>query len=563
MLQYAGDSILAVFGADEAREDDAERAVRCGLALLELGKALGAEVRAAHGHDGFNVRVGVHTGGVLLGGGVDADGSIRGIAVNIAARMEQTAPAGALRISHDAYAQVRGLFEVERQEPLAVKGVDEPIQSYLVLRAKARSFRLGSRGIEGVATRMIGRDAELEALQDAFKRLFIDRSLAAVTVVADAGIGKSRLLYEFAAWSDARPESFFLFRGRATPQTQGQPFGLLRDIIAWRFQIADDDSIETARRKMEQGIVPLFLDDDGPDLAEGHAHLLGHLIGIEWRESRHVKGILDDPKQIRNRAFHAAAQLFRRIGRADGSPVVLQLEDLHWADNESLDFLAYLAEIDRDVPLLMLACCRPTLFERRASWCAERVHRRIDLQPLGKDMSRLLVSELLKKLPEVPAALRELVTGGAEGNPFYMEELVKMLIDQGAIETGEVWKVNAERLLLTKVPPTLTGVLQARLDGLPAPERLTLQQASVIGPVFWDRALIALDTKAHETLAGAGAPRARAAARGLEQRRPARVRLQAPDPAPGDLRDRAQAHAARAARQAGALAGGPDRAAGQ
>ena len=319
-------------------------------------------------------------------------------------------------------------------------------------------------------------------------------------MVADAGIGKSRLLYEFAAWSDARPESFFLFRGRATPQTQGQPFGLLRDIIAWRFQIADDDSIETARRKMEQGIVPLFLDDDGPDLAEGHAHLLGHLIGIEWRESRHVKGILDDPKQIRNRAFHAAAQLFRRIGRADGSPVVLQLEDLHWADNESLDFLAYLAEVDRDVPLLMLACCRPTLFERRASWCAEKVHRRIDLQPLGKDMSRLLVSELLKKLPEVPAALRELVTGGAEGNPFYMEELVKMLIDQGAIETGEVWKVNAERLLLTKVPPTLTGVLQARLDGLPAPERLTLQQASVIGPVFWDRALVALDTKAHDTL---------------------------------------------------------------
>ena len=148
----------------------------------------------------------------------------------------------------------------------------------------------------------------------------------------------------------------------------------------------------------------------------------------------------------------------------------------------------------------MLACCRPTLFERRVSWCAESVHRRIDLQPLGKDMSRLLVSELLKKLPEVPAALRELVTGGAEGNPFYMEELVKMLIDQGAIETGEVWKVNAERLLLTKVPPTLTGVLQARLDSLPAPERLTLQQASVIGPVFWDRALIALDAKANETL---------------------------------------------------------------
>ena len=501
VLQFAGDSILAAFGADEAREDDAERAVRCGLALLALGKDLGAEVRKAHGHEGFDVRVGVHTGGVLLGGGVDADGSIRGIAVNIAARMEQTAPAGAMRISHDAYLHVRGLFEVERQEALAVKGVDEPVQSYLVLRAKPKRFRLGSRGIEGVATRMIGRDSELEALQDAFKRLFVDRRLAAIGIVADAGLGKSRLLYEFASWSDARPERFLLFRGHATPQTQGQPFGLLRDIIAWRFEIADDDSIETARRKMEQGMVPLFLEDDGPDLAEGHAHLLGHLIGIEWRESRHVRDILDDPKQVRNHAFHAAAQLFRRIGRVAGAPVVLELEDLHWADNESLDFLAYLAEIDRDVPLLMLACFRPTLYERRASWCAERVHRRIDLRPLGKDMGRLLVSELLKKLTEVPAALRELVTGGAEGNPFYMEELVRMLIDQGAIETGsEAWKVNAERLLLTRVPTTLTGVLQARLDSLPAPERLTLQQASVIGPVFWDRALVALDTRAHDSL---------------------------------------------------------------
>ena len=264
---------------------------------------------------------------VLLGGGVDADGSIRGLAVNIAARMEQTAPAGALRISHDTYAQVRGLFEVEVQEPLSVKGVDTPVQSYLVTRAKPRNFHIGTRGIEGVATKMIGRDAEFEALQTAFKRLFEERKLAAITVVADAGIRKSRLLYEFEAWSEARPESFYIFRGRANPQTQGQPLGLLRDILAWRFQIADDDTIEAARTKMEQGIVPLFLHDDGADLAEGHAHLLGHLIGIEWRDSRHIKGILDDPKQIRNHAFHAAAQLLRGVSASDGTPIVLQLED--------------------------------------------------------------------------------------------------------------------------------------------------------------------------------------------------------------------------------------------
>ena len=501
VLQYAGDNILAAFGADEANEDDAERAVHCGLALLELGRALGAEVRAAHDHAGFDVRVGIHTGGVLLGGGVDAEGSIRGLAVHIAARMEQTAPAGALRISHDTYAQVRGLFEVLVQEPLAVKGVDAPVQSYVVTHAKPRQFRIGTRGIEGVATRMIGRDAELEALQAAFERLFHERRLAVVTVVGDAGLGKSRLLYEFAAWSDARPERFFLFRGRATPATGSQAYGLLRDIVAWRLQILDDDSLEAARRKMEDGIVPLFVETDGPDLAEAHAHLLGHLIGIDWKHSRHLRGILEDPKQIRNRAFHAAAQFFRRVSAIDGSPVVVQLEDLHWADAESLEFLNYLAEVDRDVPLLVLAFTRPTLFERRTDWRGiEGLQQRLDLQPLSKDMSRLLADELLKKLPEIPAALRELLTSSAEGNPFYMEELVKMLIDQGAIQTGPVWKVDAERLLFTKVPPTLTGVLQARLDGLPAAERRALQKASIVGAVFWDRALAAIEPHAAEQL---------------------------------------------------------------
>ena len=507
VLQYAGDNILAAFGADESREDDAERAVQCGLALLALGKTLGAEVLARHGRAGVDVRVGVHTGGVLLGGGVDADGSIRGSAVNIAARMEQSAPPGGLRISHDTYAQVRGLFEVEPQEPLLVKGVDAPVSSYLVLRAKPRNFRIGSRGIEGVATRMIGRDAELEALQAAYHRLFAERSLTAVTVVAEAGIGKSRLLYEFEAWSEARPESFFLFRGRATPATGTQAFGLLRDIVAWRFQINDDDSLEAAHRKMEDGIVPLFLHDDGPDLAEAHAHLLGHLIGIEWRGSRHIRGILDDPKQIRNRAFHTAAQLFRRVSASDGSPVVLQLEDLHWADSESLDFLNYLVEVNRDVPLLVLGFTRPALFERRPDWSSmEGLHTRIDLAPLDKRASRDLANELLKKLPEIPAALRELLTSSAEGNPFYMEELLRMLIDQGAIQTGQpgqpdgAWKVNAERLLVTHVPPTLTGVLQARLDGLPAPEKRALQQASVVGAVFWDQALAAVEPQAAEQL---------------------------------------------------------------
>lgn len=502
VLKYAGDSVLAVFGADEAREDDPERAVRAGLALLEEGRKQGAQVKQKHRHDGFTVRVGVHTGGVLLGGGVDAEHSIRGQAVNVAARMEQTAPPGGFRISHDTYRHVRGVFDVEPQSPLAVKGIDAPIATYFVLRAKPRAFRLATRGIEGVETRMVGRDAELKRLQDAFHRLCGGGMLAAVTVVADAGMGKSRLLYEFRNWTETRPERFMIFQGRADPQTQSQPYGLLRDMLAWRLQIADTDSMDAARAKLETAIAPLFVDDDGPDLAEAHAHLLGHVIGLDYTKSPHVRGIADDPLQIRNRGFHAAAQMFRRLAARDGVPIVLFLDDLHWADDTSLDFLDYMAEADRDVPMLILSLTRPTLFERRPDWGGGVGKMlRLDLAPLDPRASHDLARELLKKLPAVPVALDELVTGGAEGNPFYMEELVKMLVDQGAIETGEDrWTVRPDKLLATHVPQTLTGVLQSRLDGLKPAEKRALQQASVIGFVFWDRALAAVDAIATEAL---------------------------------------------------------------
>jgi class 3 adenylate cyclase len=504
VLNSAGDSVLAVFGIDEASEDDVERAIRCGLALLQAGRDLGARVLSEHGQAGFNVRVGVHTGGVLIGDGVDGEGSIRGLTVNVAARMEQTAPPGGLRISHDAYRHVRGVFDVEVQPPIAVKGVDEPIQTYLVERAKPRAFRVANRGIEGVETRMIGREAELEHLKEAFRRSIANRRLMSVMVSGEAGVGKSRLLHEFENWAEAEPDSFHFFQGRASPHTENQPFGLLRDILAWRLQISDEATMASAREKLEAGIVPLFVVEEGRARAESYAHLLGHLIGLDFRESPHLRGILDDPKQIRNRAFHALAQTFRRTAAKDDSPIVLQLDDLHWADNETLDFLEYLREVNEDVPLLIIGLTRPALFDRRPDW-----HRgaenweRLNLQPLDKALSRSLAEELLKKLPKVPTALRELITGSAEGNPFYMEELVKMLIDQGAIDAGaDRWILNADRLISARVPPTLTGVLQARLDGLPALERHALQAASIIGQVFWDEPLSVLDPRAREALPG-------------------------------------------------------------
>jgi class 3 adenylate cyclase len=502
VLQYAGDNLLAAFGADAASEDDAEHAVRCGLALLALGKAIGAQVQAEHGHGGFDVRIGIHTGGVLLGGGVDADGSIRGQAVNIAARMEQAAPAGALRISDDTHRLVRGLFDVDAQPPLHVKGLDEPVRSHLVLSARPRGFRAATRGIEGVDTRMIGRDADLAALRAAFERLLEPGArLQRVLVVAEAGVGKTRLLREFQHWTQTRAERFHLFQALATPQTQGQPYGLLRDLFVHRLQILDGDSMDVARRKLEDGLMPLLAaDNDGAADAEAHVHLLGQLIGLDYRASRHIRDIGDDARQMRRRGFHAAALVLRRlVERGGGRPAVIQVDDLHWADDGSLDFIDHLATAAADLPVLLLALTRPTLFERRAGARAidGAVEQRIELRPLDRAGSAQLADELLKRLRGDSAALRDLVIERADGNPFYMEELVKMLIDQGAIATtGAHWTIDADRMLTLKVPPTLTGVLQARLDGLPPRERRALRLASVVGLRFWDAALAHVDPAA-------------------------------------------------------------------
>ncbi len=501
VLKYAGDSVLAIFGAEEVREDDAERAVRAGLDLLDEAARHSVRVMQRFGHAGFNIRVGVHTGGVLLGGGVDGENNIRGFAVNVAARMEQTAPPGALRISHDTYRQVRGLFEVLPQPPMAIKGVATPMLTYLVQRRKPSATRVASRGIEGIETRMVGRDTELAQLQNAFKRLHDERRLAVVTVVGDAGLGKSRLLHEFGTWAETQPEGYFYFHGRAHPLTRTQPYGLLRDIMASWLRIDDNDSMEMAKQKMEGGIAPLFLQDDGADMAQAHAHLLGHMIGLDFADSKHIKGIREDGLQIRSRGFHAAAQTFRRFAAQVGTPLLLLLDDLHYADDGSLDFLNHLCQVSRDVPVLILTLTRPTVEE----WSAVQPNPvdtdRIVLESLDKNFSGELVAELLQKLPGIPAALRELITSTAEGNPFYMEELVKMLIDEGAIVSGaEYWHVDPDRLLTTHVPQTLTGVLQARLDSMKPSDKLALQQASVIGHLFWDQALAAMDPRAPEAL---------------------------------------------------------------
>jgi class 3 adenylate cyclase/tetratricopeptide (TPR) repeat protein len=496
VMQYTGDGMLAAFGADGVQEDDVEAAIRAGLAVVEDAQCQAPLLLERHGVPDFNVRAGVHTGTVLLGGGVDAEGSIRGATVNVAARMEQSAPPGRLRISHDSYRHVRGLFEVEEQVPISVKGVAQPLRSYLVDRAMPTAFRVATRGIEGVDSRMVGRDAELGVLRRAFDAVVAERSARAVTVVGDAGLGKSRLLAEFLQTVDL--QTCWLLLGRAHPRSTLQPYGLLRDMLARQLQIGESEPAELARQKLIDLLAPLFEAEANDDHeAEAAIHLLGQLIGFDFSASPHVRDLLADEQDFTQRAFEAVALCLRRLG--ERRAVVLVMDDLHWADAGSLAFMRHVLRSNHDTPLLGLTLTRQSFFEQQPDWITESDpwQTRLDLKPLGKADSQVLAEVLLQRLDEVPAALRALVTGGAEGNPFYMEELVKMLIDDGVIVAdAEAWRVLPDKLLAARVPSTLNGVLQARLDALSAGERLALQQAAVVGHVFWDQALAAIDPAA-------------------------------------------------------------------
>ena len=496
VVQHTGDGLMALFGAPIAQEDDAERAIRAALALQQ-------ELAAGPAAQRLRMRVGLNTGPVLLGdaGGTAKEPTAYGDTVNVASRLEQAAPVGGILISHDTYRHVRGVFDTQALEPVALKGKAEPLQVYVVLNAKPLAFPVSTRGVEGIETRTIGRDTELKALQEEFIEVTQNRHLRSITLVGEAGVGKSRLLYELSDWLDLRPELFWFFRGRCKQGQLRRPCALIRDLFFSRFQIQDSDSTDAARQKLEQGVVNFL---EGAPTAVEAAHFLGHLIGLDFSDSPHLQGIRGDARQIHQRAFHHAVQLFSAL--AQRQPVVICLEDIHWADDASLDLVQHLARACAALPVLLVCLARNTLFERRPAWGrGEPFERRLDLLPLSKPDSRLLVAEILRRVKDLPPALAELIVGAAEGNPFYIEEMIKMFIDDGVIlKTDDCWKVEPAQLASVRVPPTLVGVLQARLDSLPRPERELLERASVIGRIFWEDAVGHLFEQAAAPCGGAG-----------------------------------------------------------
>jgi predicted ATPase/class 3 adenylate cyclase len=513
--KHIGDAIMALFGAPTAREDDAERAVRAALAMQKEIALWNTDrdrdtlaAMPSLSDVSISIRIGVNTGPVLLGEvGTTAEYTAMGDAVNLASRLEHAAPVGGILISHDTHRHVRGVFEVQALEPLKVKGKVEPVQVYVVKGLRPRSFRTTTRGVEGVETRMIGREAELACLQDAFRAVVDKKQPQLVTVVAEAGVGKSRLLHEFTRWLEEEGGGLSFFKARADEQSGRLPYALARGLFTYAFHIQDSDEAALACKKFEAGVAGL--------LAEGgleKAHFIGYLLGFDFREasSPYLHGLLGDPRQIRDRAFGYATQFFAAAATAD-HPTVVFLEDIHWADDGSLDLAEHVARECQAAPLLLVCVTRPSLFERRAGWgrVIAPMHTRLDVHPLSEEDSRQLVAEILRKVSNVPPTLRDLVVSRAEGNPFYVEELIKMLIEDGVIVKGEEqWSVQVEQLEGARVPPTLTGVLQARLDGLAPVERGALQKASVVGRTFWDAAVARLGEGQPEAAAGAERPEA-------------------------------------------------------
>lgn len=481
--KHIGDAVMALFGAAAAREEDPENAVR---AALRMQKEL-AEFSAALPRP-LRMRIGIHCGPVLLGAvGSNAEFTAMGDTVNLASRLEHAAPVGGILISNDVVRQVWGDFDAKELEPLSVKGKKEPVQVYLVERARPRSFR---RRREDIETAMVGRDSELKALQDALSVAREDMDAQMITLVGEAGVGKSRLLYEFDRWCEGQPDSPWYFMGRSSPQMEKVPYSLLRDILSFRFGILESDGAAVAREQLERGVAG-FLPDDAHAVEK--AHFIGQLIGLDFSESPHLKGILSDAAQIRDRALAYFEQLV--AAAAAKRPVVILVEDAHWADERSLDALAHLFQSSAKLRLLAICVTRPALFERRPSWGeGQAYHRRVDLKPLSKVDIRRLVGGILEKLEPVPKQLKDIIVEESGGNPFYVEELIRMLCDEGVIvKSPDRWRVDESRLANFKVPSTLVGVLQTRLDGLPAAERQLIQRASVIGRTFWEGALERLD----------------------------------------------------------------------
>ncbi len=454
--KFIGDAVMAVFGAPTAHEDDPERAVRAALA-----------VRDAMVEDGLEVRVAVNTGEALVAldaKAAEGEALVAGDVVNTASRIQSAAPVNGVLVGRATHRSTERAIAYEEAQPVVAKGKAEPVPVWLALGPRARH---GVDVSQHGGAKLVGRDVELRLLRDAFERARHERATQLVTLVGAPGMGKSRLVWELFRHTDAEQEVFAWRQGRALAYGGG-PFGAVAEALRAHVGVLESDTPADVEAKVTATVLELFEDPGDRSWLAGR---LRPLVGLEAGSSGG-----------REESFAAWQRLIEAI--ADRSPLILVLEDLHWADDGTLDFVEHLVDWTDDVPLLVLCTTRPELFERRPTWGGGRLNSHtIALSPLSDDDTADLLGDLLGA-PALDADVRSRLLQQTGGNPLYAEEYARMLNAAAGAE----------------LPDSVQGIIAARLDLLDAPEKQLLQDASVLGKVFWRGGVAALGAQADDEL---------------------------------------------------------------
>ncbi len=449
--KFIGDAVMALFGAPVAHEDDPERAVRAGLAIRDWVLEQNADLQ---------LRIAVNTGEALVALGArpaEGEGMASGDVVNTAARLQTAAPVNGILVGESTYRATSHVISYRETKAIAAKGKSEPVPVWEALEARSR---FGVDVTRSSRSPLIGRRRELAVLTDALARVRGDRSLQLVTVVGVPGIGKSRLVAELFRAIDADPSELVRWRqGRSLPYGDGVTFWALSEIVKAQAGILESDSPDQAEQKLQASVVELLPDSADAQWIVGH---LSPLVGLS--------GGADVSSDARGEAFTAWRLFFEAL--AEQSPLALVFEDLHWADDNLLDFVEHLVDWAGGVPMLVVCTARPELFERRSGWGGgTRNATTLSLSPLTDDQTARLIGNLSEQ-PVMAAETQEALLARAGGNPLYAEQYVRMLAERG----------EAEDLPL---PETVQGIIAARLDALPIEEKNLLQNAAVLGTVFW------------------------------------------------------------------------------
>jgi class 3 adenylate cyclase/tetratricopeptide (TPR) repeat protein len=452
--KFIGDAVMAVFGAPVAHEDDAERAVRAGLAIRDTIGEFG---------DDLHVRVGINTGEALVSVGADpqsGEGMVAGDVVNTAARLQSAAPVDGVLVGEATYRATDRQVIFTAHPPIDAKGKADPVACWIAV--EPRSF-------VPVVLRdsfpLVGRDRERRLLIDAFEDCRAEHKVQLVTIVGVPGIGKSRLVSELGAYVDADAGLMRWRQGQVLSYGSGVAFFALAQIVKQECGILDSDDMQAAVTKLDAAIAAMGL--DGAD-ARWVRNQVGPLIGM---------GAPTDGSG-QPEAFAGWRLFFEAM--AGESPTVIVVEDLHWADDAFLDFVDGLVDRAGDVGLLVVATARPELLERRPGWAGGKINARtIGLGPLSSEHTSALIGEIIDR-SLLPADVETVLLERAGGNPLYAQEYVRALVERGASTT---------------LPESVQGIIAARLDGLSTDEKSLLQDAAVIGSTFWLGAVCALGTR--------------------------------------------------------------------